>query len=88
MSDKPDIQKVKMLLYLLGTKGREMYKTMKFTKVVEGDTVEIEENDRKIDMIIKEFDKHCDPRKNETVERYKFFCTQKVVNHSINTWLN
>lgn len=24
-------------------------------------------------MILAEFDKHCDPKKNETVEQYKFY---------------
>jgi hypothetical protein len=39
---------------------------LQFTKVDKG---EIEEKGCKIDMIIKEFNKHCNLRKNETVER-------------------
>ena len=52
-------RKVKLFLYLIGSKGREIYGTMQF---------ETEEKDRRLS-----FGEYCDPKKNETVERHKFF---------------
>ena len=63
-SNKSDAYKVKMLKYLLGTTGRQIYDTLTF---------ENEEKDRTLDEVITAFDNLCNPKKNETVERYKFF---------------
>ena len=52
-------RKVQLFLYLIGSKGREIYGTMQF---------ETEEKDRRLS-----FGEYCDPKKNETVERHKFF---------------
>ena len=74
MDKKPETQKVKLLLYLLGRKGREIHSTMNFQTTDEhANKVNIEEKNITVKMILAEFDKHCDPKKNDTVERYKFY---------------
>ena len=56
--------KVKLFLYLLGSQGREIYSTMTF---------EAPGHERNLKQVMDAFDRHCNPKKNETVERYKFF---------------
>ena len=56
--------KVKMLLYIIGSKGREIHETHYFEK---------DRHDRKWQDVMNTFEEHCNPKKNETVERYKFF---------------
>ena len=56
--------KLKLFLYLLGSQGREIYSTMAF---------EAPGYERNLKKAMDAFDKHCNPKKNETVERYKFF---------------
>ena len=74
MDKKPEPQKVKLLLYLLGRKGREIHSTMRIQTTDEhGNKVDVEEKNITVKLILSEFDKHCDPKKNETVERYKFY---------------
>ena len=63
-SDKTEPYKVKMLKYLLGTTGRQIYDTLQFDKV---------EQHRTLKDVFTAFQKLCDPRRNETVERYRFF---------------
>ena len=47
-------RKVKLCLYLIGSKGREIYGTMQF---------ETEEKDRTLDELIQSFGEYCDPKK-------------------------
>ena len=56
--------KVKLFLYLLGSQGQEIYSTMTF---------EAPGHERNLQQVMDAFDKHCKPKKNETVESYKFF---------------
>ena len=53
--------KVKMLL---GSKGREIYETLHFEKARDGRTLQ---------DVMNAFEEHCNPKKHETLERYKFF---------------
>ena len=70
MGGKDESTKVKLLLYLMGSKVREIYETIHFTTAV---------NERTLKEVMEAFDKHCNPKKSETVERYKFFQrTQEV----------
>ena len=64
MNGKGEQTKTKLFLYLIGSKGREIYETMKF---------EAPPQDRTLQQVIAAFDSYCNPKKNETVERYKFF---------------
>ena len=56
--------KVKMVLYVIGSKGREIYETLHFEKA---------RDERTLQDVMNAFEEHCNPKKNETVERYKFF---------------
>ena len=60
MAKKEDQIKVKMFQYLVGTTGRELFKTLGLT------------NESKLVDVLEAFDAHCDPKKSETVERYRF----------------
>ena len=64
MCGREESTKVKLFLYLVGSQGREIYSTMTFG---------VPENERNLKQVIDAFDKHCNPKRNETVERYKFF---------------
>ena len=54
----------KLFLYLLGSQGREIYSTMRF---------EAPGHERNLKQVMDAFDRHCNQKKNETIERYKFF---------------
>lgn len=53
-----------MFLYVIGSKGREIYETLSFTS---------KPDDRNLSHVLEGFEAHCNLKKNETVERYKFF---------------
>ena len=55
---------VKLFLYIVGSQGREIYETLSFDQ---------EPKERSFKDIVEAFSNYCDPKKNETVERYKFF---------------
>jgi len=63
-----------MLLYLVGSKGWELYQTIK-------PSVETLEN------VLKTFDTHCNPPKNETVDRYRFFIRNQEEGESFEAYL-
>ena len=63
IDDDNEVAKVKMFLYLIGTRGREIYETMNFEQAAENRTLKI---------VLDAFDKYCNPKRNETVERYRF----------------
>ena len=63
MDDKPEKDKCKAFLYVIGPAGRDII----FTALVLKD----DEKD-KIDVLFKKFEEYCKPKKNVTVERYKF----------------
>ena len=64
MNGRDEVTKVKLFLYLIGSQGREIYDTLAF---------EIPASERTLTQVLEAFDGHCNPRKNETVERFKFF---------------
>ena len=55
---------VKLFLFIVGSEGREIYGTLSFNQEREG---------RSFKDIVPAFLNYCDPKKNETVERYNFF---------------
>ena len=69
--------KVKLFLYLIGSKGREIYETMEFETL---------EKDRTIELL-RSFDEYCDPKRNETVERHKFFMRNQEAGESFDKYL-
>lgn len=64
MNGRGEATKVKLFLYSIGSQGREIYDTMAF---------EILASERTLTQVLEAFDGHCNPRKNESVERFKFF---------------
>ena len=62
MCGKEEATKVKLFLYLIGSQGREIYDTMAF---------EAPASERSLSQVLVAFDTHCNPKKNETVERLK-----------------
>ena len=64
MNGRDEATKVKLFMYLIGSRGREIYDTLAF---------EIPASERTLTQVLEAFDGHCNPRKNETVERFKFF---------------
>ena len=64
MEGRDEKTKVKLSLYIIGSQGREIYDTLPFTH---------DPNERSLKDVIHAFEVHCNPKKNETVERYKFF---------------
>ena len=64
MAGKDEKRKIKLFLYLIGRKGREIDETLSFTS---------EPDDRNLSHVLEGFEGHCNPKKNEIVERYKFF---------------
>lgn len=90
MDKKLETKKVKLLLYILGRKGREIHSTctMNFqTTEEQGNIVNVEEKNITVKMILAEFDKHCNPKKNETVERYKFYSRSQQSGETFNKFL-
>ena len=64
MVGKKEETKVKLFLYIMGSQGREIYETLSFDQ---------EPEERSFKDVVEAFSNYCDPKKNETVERYKFF---------------
>ena len=64
MEGRDEKVKVKMFLYIIRSKGREIYETLHFEKA---------RDERTLQDVMNAFEEHCNPKKNETVERYKFF---------------
>ena len=69
-NDKSDTVKTSILMSCIGDKGREIYDTFEFEPKAEEATVE---PSMKLDEVIKRFDEYCNPRKNTTILRHKFF---------------
>lgn len=63
MEDDNEPGQVKLFLYLNGTRGREIYETMTFGN---------EPANRTLLIVTEAFDNYCNPKRNETVERYRF----------------
>ena len=64
MNGREEATKVKLFLYLIGSQGREIYDTMAF---------EVPASERTLTQVWAALYGHCNPRKNETVESFKFF---------------
>ena len=64
---KPEKQRVAIFLHLVGEEGLEIYNTFSLSTV-----------EQKLDIIFKKFEDYCNPRRNITFERHKFFtCVQE-----------
>ena len=68
----------KLFLYLLGSQEREICSTMRF---------EAPGHERNLKQVMDAFDRHCIPKKNEAVERYKFFSRFQNSGESLETFI-
>lgn len=68
MDGREEKTKVKLFLYTIGNQGREIYDTRPFSR---GPT------ERSLKDVIDAFETHCNPKKNETVERFTLGCKKK-----------
>ena len=60
MCGREESMKAKLFLYLLGSQGQDIYSTMTF---------EAPGHERNLKQVMDAFDRHCNPKKNETIER-------------------
>ena len=68
--DKPDKTKTCILLSCIGRKGRDIYETFVFQpKVNDTDPVP----SMVLASVLEKFEGYCNPRKNITIFRHKFF---------------
>ena len=67
-----------MFLYTIGAQGRDVYRTFTFQTL---------EKDRKVEELFAAFEAHCNPKKNETVERYQFFTRNQEHGESFDKYL-
>ena len=64
MIGRDEQTKVKLFLYIIGNQGREIYETLSFERGP---------SKRTLKDVIDAFEQHCNPKKNETLELYRFF---------------
>ena len=62
MSGKPEPEKCKAFLYVIGKEGREIFNTFVFP----------EEEKDKFTPLLTKFENYCIPKKKLTMERHKF----------------
>ena len=62
MDGKDKSTKTKLFLYLIGSKGQEIYEMMQFEALPQ---------EKPLEKVIAAFSSHGNPKKNETVKRYK-----------------
>uniref|UniRef100_A0A8C5QD11 Gypsy retrotransposon integrase-like protein 1 n=1 Tax=Leptobrachium leishanense TaxID=445787 RepID=A0A8C5QD11_9ANUR len=74
--DKEEEMKVKLFLYLIGDKGREVKDTLLPGVAAPSLTV-----------LMKAFDDYCQPKQNETVERYNFFSRSQREEEGIDAYV-
>ena len=64
---KPEKQRVAIFLHLVGEEVLEIYNTFSLSTA-----------EQKLDILFKKFEDYCNPRRNITFERLKFFtCVQE-----------
>jgi len=78
MEEKEETVKVKLLYYLIGEKGREICETLGVGST--RDNLFVEE-------VLTALTAFCDPKKNETMERYNFFTRCQGQDESFDKYL-
>lgn len=84
MESKEQKQKIRMLQYLIGEKGREIYETFQFCKA---DGTKMPDKDVTLENVLDAFDKHFNPKQNETVLRYRFFTRTQAPQETFESFL-
>lgn len=78
MPDAAETVKVKLFYYLIGEAGRELCDTLMSDETSAR---------RKLSDLIAKFDEHCNPKVNETVERYRFFMRNQGQKECIDSYV-
>lgn len=78
MPDATENVSVKLFYYLIGEAGRELCETL----MSDGTSAR-----RKLSDLITAFDEHCNPKVNETVERYRFFTRNQGQKEGIDSYV-
>ena len=76
--DRTGKKKVAMLLTIAGREALELYNSFTFATDAEKDDY---------DEVIKKFDAHCCPKKNEVYERYVFKCRKQKQGENFDSFL-
>jgi hypothetical protein len=74
--EEPD--KKLLLKYLISADGREIYSTLKFEK---------QEKGRTLNEILDAFDSYYRPKRNETVERFRFNMRKQEQGDTLETFI-
>ena len=67
-----------MLLTCIGQRGREIYDTFTFTDAALS---------LNLKAVLEKFDEYCEPRKNTTMTRHKFFTHKQNIGQSFNEFI-
>ena len=76
--NKDDKIKTAMLLTFIGQKGREIYKTFTFNSA---------DDEIKLEPVLNKFSEYCNPRKNVTIPRHKFFTYRQLQSQSFHDFI-
>ena len=68
LDTKTSRQKIALLLHVVRKQAIEVYNTFSFTEEEDGD----------FDSVIEKFNSYCNPKKNETYERYVFHSRKQL----------
>ncbi len=69
---------VKLSYYLIGETGRELCETLLRSSTA----------DRTVQQLLDAFDQHCNPKPNETVERYRFFMRNRGADEGFDKYVS
>ncbi|CAH1252634.1 RTL1 [Branchiostoma lanceolatum] len=78
------VKKKKTFLYVIGEDARKVYETL---TIVNNDNAPIAEKDRTVEQVMTAFEAYCNPKKNETVERHKFFTRSQASGETFDEYL-
>lgn len=78
LDEKSEKRRIALLLTVAGPQAVEVYNTFVFANAADKD---------KINEVIKKFDEHCSPKKNETFERYVFRSRMQQPAESLDVFL-
>ena len=81
---KGDTIKTSILLACIGDKGREIYETFQFGAKENDDDPE---PSMVFASVVKKFKEYCNPRKNVTILRYKFFTCKQLENQTFDDFV-
>ena len=78
ISSKDSATRVATLLTVIGNDAIDVFNTLTWDE--EGD-------DKKIEKVLLKFEEHCEPKKNVSYERYKFFSRAQESGKSIDQYV-